>query len=272
MTMPINRIGIVGGGNMAAALAGGLRAGGFDPACITVTDRMPAQLDRLRERFAVNTSTDNLLAVKGADLVILAVKPQDLNDVAKQLAAVVTAQQPLVLSVAAGLRIEAIRRGLAGFERIVRAMPNRPALLGKGVTALYAPPAIDAAARSAVEGVAHAIGNVVWLEREEQMDAVTAVSGSGPAYFFLLIELLEQAATDQGLPADIARTLAVETAYGAGCMARETGADPAALRAEVTSPGGTTAAALAVLENADLRGIFRRAVAAACRRAAELAR
>jgi pyrroline-5-carboxylate reductase len=173
--------------------------------------------------------------------------------------------------VAAGVRIEAIRKNLGGFDRIVRAMPNRPALIGKGITALFAAETVDATARAAVEQVLKAVGSVVWVEREEQMDAVTAVSGSGPAYFFLLIELLEESARELGLSPQIARDLAIQTAYGAGCMAQQSDSDPAQLRIAVTSPGGTTAAALAVLENADLRGIVRRAVAAACRRSSELA-
>jgi pyrroline-5-carboxylate reductase len=273
----MKRIAIVGGGNMASALVGGLVTGtgvgsGFDADRIVVADRMEAPLLKLRKTFGVDTTQDNVLAARGADLVILAVKPQDLPKVAGQLAATVKAQKPVILSVAAGIRVEAISAALEGHPLIVRAMPNRPALLGKGITALFASPAVTATACEAVTEIVRAMGTVVWVEREEQMDAVTAVSGSGPAYFFLLMELLEQAGMDEGLPADIARTLAIETAYGAGCMAHEPNSHPATLRVEVTSPGGTTAAALAVLEKADLRGIVRRAVAAAANRSRELAR
>jgi pyrroline-5-carboxylate reductase len=267
----MKRIAIIGGGNMASALIGGLRASGFDAERIAVADRMESQLARLRQQFGVYTSTDNVTAAHGADLLVLAVKPQDLRAVAAQLASTVRSHRPIVLSVAAGIRTKAIHEALDGHELVVRAMPNRPALLGKGVTALFAPAAVTRAARDAVTEVVRAMGGVVWLEQEEQMDAVTAVSGSGPAYFFLLIEALEQAALEEGLPPHIARTLAMETAYGAGCMAHTPDADPATLRQEVTSPGGTTAAALAVLEKENLRGIVRRAVAAAVRRSKELA-
>jgi pyrroline-5-carboxylate reductase len=270
--MHIDRITFIGGGNMASALAGGLCAAGFDPGAILVTGRSEAGLADLRERFGVGTCTDNVAAVRGAQLVVLAVKPGDIAAVARQIGAAVRAQEPLVLSVAAGIPIAAIDAALGGFRRIVRAMPNRPALLGKGVSALFAAPGVDAGARAAAESTLRSVGAVVWLEQEAQMDAATAVSGSGTAYFFLLIEALEQAAREQGLPAEVARTLAVQTAHGAGCMAQMPAGDPARLRAAVTSPGGTTAAALAVLENADLRGIVRRAVAAARQRAEELSR
>ncbi len=272
MNMQLTRIALIGAGNMAAALIGGLRASGFDPTRIVASDRVPEQLGKLREKFGVGTFVNNVQAVAGANLVILAVKPQHLAAVATELAPAVAAERPIVLSIAAGIRIESIRSWLGGYASIARAMPNRPALLGKGITGLFASAAIDRPARAAVERVLRAVGEVVWVEREELLDAVTAVSGSGPAYFFLLIELLAEAARELGLSAQAARLLAIETAYGAGCMAHEPGSDPAQLRVEVTSPGGTTAAALAVLENADLRGIVRRAVNAAFRRSAELAK
>jgi pyrroline-5-carboxylate reductase len=268
--MPPQKIAVIGAGNMARALIGGLRTAGFDPRLITVADPTPAQLSQVRAQFGVEITADNALAAANAQLIILAVKPQDMHPVVTNLRSVVVRGAPLVLSVAAGVRIDAIVRWLGGFGRVVRAMPNRPALLGRGVTALFAPPLIGAAERTLLEQMLSAVGAVVWLDHEEQMDAVTAVSGSGPAYFFLLIELLEAAARERGLPAEVARRLSVETAYGAAYMAKE-GHDPAQLRAQVTSRGGTTEAALAVLENANLRGIVNGAVAAACRRSAELA-
>ncbi len=270
--MQIDRIAFIGSGNMASALAGGLCAAGFEPADILVTGRSTAQLTELHRNLGVRTTTDNAAAVEDVRLVVLAVKPQDLRTVAMQIGSAVRRQGPLVLSVAAGVRVAAIAEALGGYGHIVRAMPNRPAMVGKGVTVLFATPAVEADARAAVEAVMRTVGATVWLEQEAQMDAATAVSGSGPAYFFLLIEALEAAAREQGLPVEVARQLAVQTAYGAGCMAHEPDADPAQLRAAVTSPGGTTAAALAILENADLRGIVRRAVAAACHRASELSR
>jgi pyrroline-5-carboxylate reductase len=176
-----------------------------------------------------------------------------------------------VISVAAGIRLADLAHWLGEGVAVVRAMPNRPALIGAGITALYAARAVDQSARAAVELVMSGAGATVWLTDESQMDAVTAISGSGPAYFFLLVEALEAAGLDLGLPRETARRLAVETARGAGRMAAESGESPAALREQVTSKGGTTAAALEVLEGAGVRGIFARAVAAAARRSAELA-
>lgn len=175
------------------------------------------------------------------------------------------------MSIAAGIRLADLARWLGGGIPTVRAMPNRPALIGAGVSALVAGAGVTAEDRAAVERLMSAAGATVWLDDESQMDVVTAVSGSGPAYFFLLVEALESAGVELGLPPETARRLAVETARGAGRMAAEAGEAPAVLREQVTSRGGTTAAALEVLANADVRGIFARAVAAAARRSAQLA-
>ena len=176
-----------------------------------------------------------------------------------------------MLSIAAGIRAADIRRWLGGDLGIVRAMPNRPALIGAGISALYAAPDVADAARTLATRLIEAVGSVVWVGIESHLDAVTAVSGSGPAYFFLLIEMLEAAAIAEGLPASVARRLAIDTAAGAAALAQASPDDPATLREQVTSQGGTTAAALAVLEAGDVRGIVARAVAAAARRARELA-
>jgi pyrroline-5-carboxylate reductase len=201
---------------------------------------------------------------------LLAVKPQLLGAVVRSLAAAAAARRPLVISIAAGIRAADIARWAGPAATVVRAMPNRPALLGAGATALFAP-AAPPAARATAARLLEAVGSVLWVEREADLDAVTAVSGSGPAYFFLLIEALEAAAIAEGLAPAAARQLAVATATGAARLAAESGDDPATLRAQVTSKGGTTAAALAVFEAADLRGIVARAVAAARARAGELA-
>jgi pyrroline-5-carboxylate reductase len=177
----------------------------------------------------------------------------------------------VVVSIAAGIRLADLARWLGDGVPTVRAMPNRPALIGAGITALYGGPGVTIDDRVAVERLMAAAGETVWLERESQMDAVTAISGSGPAYFFLLIEALEEAGMALGLPHETARRLAVETARGAGRLAAESGHEPATLREQVTSKGGTTAAALDVLEAGGLRAIVERAVAAAARRSAELA-
>lgn len=275
--MHTQKIALIGAGNMARALIGGLRAAGMDPRGMTVADPVVHRREEVASEYGVRTATNNPDAARNADLIVLAVKPQDITAVLRELQSVVATDQPLVLSVAAGIRTDTLVEALGGYRRVIRAMPNRPALLGRGITALYAPPAVVAEERARIEEVLRAVGHTVWVEREEQMDAVTAVSGSGPAYFFLLMELLEQAARELGLSAQVARKLSIETAYGAACMARGSHdkdpvyGDPAQLRTEVTSRGGTTEAALAVLSDADLRDIVRRAVAAAAQRSAELA-
>jgi len=183
----------------------------------------------------------------------------------------VSESRPLVLSVAAGIPHAALSRWFGARTPVVRTMPNRPALNGFGATGLYAPASVGAAHRALAESIMGAVSATVWVEHESQMDTVTALSGSGPAYFFLFMEALEAAAHERGLPADVAHKLTLETAFGAAQMARESRESLAVLRAQVTSAGGTTAAALAVLEAAGLNGIVARAVAAADRRSAELA-
>ncbi len=270
-TMQICRIAFIGAGNMTRGVIGGLLQSGVDRSMISVADPMPAALDAVRESFGVAVSSHNPEVIRDAQVVILAVKPQDMRDMTLAVQPAIGAHGPLVISVAAGIPIAALARWLRGHRRIVRTMPNRPALLGCGVTALFAEAVVGEPDRSLAQRVLATVGTTVWLEREEQMDAVTAVSGSGPAYFFLLIELLEAAACECGLPPDVARTLSIETAYGAGCLARRRDAEPVLLRAQVTSKGGTTEAALRELESADLRGIVSRAVGAAMRRSREIA-
>ena len=269
--MQAPRIAFIGAGHMARGLIGGLLHSGADPARISAADPVAAALESVHAQFGIEVHAENAAAVRDADVVIVAVKPQDVRDSLLQLAPVVARQRPLVISVAAGIRLAAIRGWLDGYARMVRCMPNGPALIGCGVTALYAEPPVGEADRTLAQGVLGTVGAVVWLEQETQLDAVTAVSGSGPAYFFLLIEALEAAARECGLPAEVARTLSIETAHGAGRLAQRRDASPAELRAQVTSKGGTTEAALRELERADLRGIVSRAVAAAARRAKEMA-
>jgi pyrroline-5-carboxylate reductase len=272
MEAGVMRLAFIGGGNMSTALVGGLLARGAAAAELSVADPSVAQLDRLRREFGVHATTDNVAAVRDADLVVLAVKPQDMATVARGLADEFAARRRIVVSVAAGIRLESLAGWLGRGGPLVRAMPNRPALIGAGITAACASAEVEPGERTSVERVLSAVGPLVWLDDEAQMDAVTAVSGSGPAYFFLLIEALEDAGATLGLPRATARLLAVHTALGAGRMAAESSDPPALLREQVTSRGGTTAAALAVLEAADIRGLVNRAVAAAERRSAELAR
>ena len=256
---------------MSSALVGGLRARGATPADITVADPEAAQRERLQFDFGVQVTADNAAAVRDADLVVLAVKPQQMAEAARSIAAVLASRPRTVVSVAAGIRLDHLRRWLGAGVPVVRTMPNRPALIGAGITAAYADDDVGAAERAAVEQVLSAAGALVWLDEESQMDAVTALSGSGPAYFFLLIESLEDAGVALGLPRATARRLATHTALGSGRMAVEGDEPPAVLRAQVTSKGGTTAAALAVLEAAGVRATFAAALAAAARRSGELA-
>ena len=266
-----NRVAFVGGGNMATGLIGGLIARGTSPAAIVVADPEASQRSRLEHDYGVATVADAPSATVGARTVVLAVKPQQMAQVARSIAGQVAASGALVISVAAGIRLQDLARWLGPGVPLIRTMPNRPALIGAGVTALYAMPGVDAASRQTAETILAACGPTVWVPEEAQLDVVTAVSGSGPAYFFLLIECLEAAGIQLGLDPLTARKLAVETARGAGLMAAAAAEPPAELRAQVTSKGGTTAAALEVLEAAGVRGIFAAAVAAGARRSTELA-
>jgi pyrroline-5-carboxylate reductase len=263
-------IAFIGGGNMARGLVGGLTARGVPSDRIVVADPLPAQLDALRTGYGVRVTSDNKAAVRDADIVVLAVKPQELRGVVTSIESELRSRSPLVISVAAGVRSTAIQQWTGGLP-VVRCMPNRPALQGHGITALYATPDVDAEQRRIAEELMAAVGSTFWLKLESDMDVVTAVSGSGPAYFFLLIEMLEEAARSLGLPPDVSRKLATETAFGSGSMAREATESAAVLRQQVTSKGGTTEAALHHLEANGVRQLFMEAVAAAARRSAQLA-
>jgi pyrroline-5-carboxylate reductase len=267
----IRRLAFIGGGNMAAALIGGLTKRGLPSERIVVADPSHAQLQRLVRDYGIKSAADNATAVAGAEVVILAVKPQQMRAVALALSPHLAAAKPLLMSVAAGIPHAALARWFGAHIAVVRTMPNRPALNGFGATGLYAPSGVGAAHRALAESIMAAVSATVWVEHESQMDTVTALSGSGPAYFFLFMEALEAAAHERGLPNDIAHKLTLETAFGAAQMARQSNESLAQLREQVTSQGGTTAAALAVLDAAGLRAIVAHAVAAADRRSAELA-
>ena len=262
----------IGGGNMSKALIGGLLAHGTASPAIWVADPNAAQREQLRTTYpAAHVTDDNQVAAHNAPVWILAVKPQYVKGVALALAPLAAECSPLVISVAAGIRATDLQRWLGPRAAIVRSMPNRPALVGAGVTALFAHGAVEPRHRATAQGVMAAVGSVVWVDSDSDIDAVTAVSGSGPAYFLRLIELMTDTGASLGLSPAVAQTLAIETALGAAKLAHESGRPPAELRAEVTSPGGTTAAALAVMEAADLRGIVERAMAAAKHRAGAMA-
>ena len=263
------RIGFVGGGNMARSLVGGLVARGADARSIAVAEPQEALRDALARDFGVRTSADNAEAVRASDVVVLAVKPQVMKAVCVALSPAL-ADGALVVSIAAGVRIAQFERWLGAGRAIVRAMPNTPALVGEGIAGLVANAQVTAAQREAAQSILEAAGRVAWIEREALMDAVTAVSGSGPAYFFLLIETLEAAAIEQGLPGAIARELVLQTALGAARMARDSSEPPSTLRERVTSPGGTTAAALDAFAAGGLRELVAAAVARATERGREL--
>ncbi len=264
---------IIGAGNMGRALVGGLVRRDADPSAIGVGESSEAARASLQREFGVRASADNRAALAGAQVVVLAVKPQDAAGVVRALAPELGASRAVVISVMAGIELAALQRWCGQGVPLVRAMPNRPAILGAGATAVYAPPEVGAGERTLAERALSAVGSVVWLQRESDLDVVTALSGSGPAYFFLLAELMADAAVGLGLEPAAARALAVGTLYGAGALAHSSDGDLARLRAEVTSRGGTTEAALRVLAgNQGLEAIVQRALAAAAQRSRELAR
>ncbi|WP_440996446.1 pyrroline-5-carboxylate reductase [Arhodomonas sp. SL1] len=263
-------IAFIGGGNMARSLVGGLIADGYPATRIRVADPDEGKREELAGRFGVAVFADNTTAVDGADAVVLAVKPQVIRVVAEGLAQPLQGGGTLVISIAAGVREADLSRWLGGGLPVVRAMPNTPALVQTGATALYANEHVTAAGRDLAESLLRAVGVTEWLTDEALMDVVTALSGSGPAYFFLLMEMMEEAGTDLGLPRDKARLLTLETAIGAARMALESDETPARLRHRVTSPNGVTEAAVNALESGDIRGLFRRALGAGSDRAGEL--
>lgn len=261
----------IGGGNMGGALVRGLIARGLAPQSIRVGEALEARRVALAEELGVRVSADNRETVEGADVVVLAVKPQDMAMTVRPLAPAFARRPPLVVSIAAGIRVSDISGWCGAGIAVVRAMPNRPALNGAGATAIYAPAGLAAAHRQLAEEVLGAVGTTVWVPDEPALDVVTALSGSGPAYFFLLAELMTEAAVKLGLPHDSAQELAIQTLFGSGRMARDSDGDLARLRAEVTSKGGTTEAALRVFDGANLRGIVAAALQAATDRGREMA-
>ena len=266
--MGSNDVTFIGGGNMGRSLVAGLIASGHRPQEIRVSEPR-AQAREAFDALGVQTTSANSTAVEGAAVVVLAVKPQVLAAVLRELGSIESHQ--LVISIAAGVPLAELGRMTARGQPIVRCMPNTPALLGAGITALCANAAVGESERARAQTILGAVGKTLWVEREAELDAVTAVSGSGPAYFFYLMEAMVRAGTALGLAEETARVLTVETAYGAARMARENDLAPAALRAQVTSPGGTTERALAILDAADFGAIIDRALAGAAARSQELA-
>jgi len=255
---------------MGRALLGGLLRSGTRAEHLSAAEILPAGRAELARELGISALADAQAAIAGAAVVVVAVKPQEVRAVLTPLADALRRAQPLVISVVAGLRTPEIESWCPGVA-VMRAMPNRAALIGAGATGLYAPASISPAQRTLAEEVMSTVGEVVWVETEEALDVVTALSGSGPAYFFLLAELMAEAAEQLGLATTTAQRLAVATLRGSGLMLQSPDADLAQLRAQVTSPGGTTQAALEAFQRADLRGSVRRALAAATQRSREMA-
>lgn len=262
-----NNITFIGGGNMATAIIGGLIADGLPAAFIEVVDVSPETCARLTRQFGIKAHT-SLEQAQLHPLVVLAVKPQQLPDAAKRLGP--RLREHLVVSIAAGVRLGDLSRWLGGHARLVRSMPNTPAMVGAGIAGLFAGAEVGAEQRSRAESILRAVGAVVWVKDEGELDWVTALSGSGPAYVFYFIEALEDAGIQAGLSAETARRLALHTLFGAAKLALEAGEDPSVLRAKVTSRGGTTERALASLQADGFMDMIARAVNAAAARSKEL--
>ena len=264
------RIGFIGGGNMAKALISSLFASGHNIDRVQVADPGTAARDYLRKRWPVTCYERAADAIKGMDAIVLAVKPQVLPLVLDEIQDLVTDGQ-LIISIVAGIPTSLIAAHLKSKPPIVRTMPNTPALIGLGITGMYARVNCTLAQRELAQNLMESAGEVVWLDRENLLDVVTAVSGSGPAYFYYLIESLRNAGTRLGLPAEVAAKLALHTAHGACAMAVQSDLDVAELRQQVTTPGGTTEAAIAQLDDGNFEELIDSAITAATRRGQELA-
>ena len=261
-------IAFVGGGNMARALIGGLIANGFPRASLAVAEILADSREGLRRDFGIKVSADPADVVIAADTIVLAVKPQQMHPVASALRPLLSAQ--LIISIAAGIRSDDLTRWLGGYGRVVRVMPNTPALVRSGVSGLFAREEVTAAERERAQAILNAVGETLWVDSDEMIDAVTAVSASGPAYVFYFIEAMRKAALEMGFDAEIAQRMVLGTFAGAVKLAQSSGEDVGMLRERVTSKGGTTEQALLRMEADDVATHIRAAVHAACIRAAEL--
>jgi pyrroline-5-carboxylate reductase len=265
------KIAFIGGGNMAAALIAGLANKLTAGANIHVADPNADALARLHQLYGVTTAAATGAAVGAADVIVLAVKPQSMREVAAQLLPFIdAARAPLIVSIAAGIRGADLSRWLGGHGAIVRCMPNTPALIGQGITGMVAMPGVSAAQTRAADDILRAVGPTVWLDDESQIDAVTAVSGSGPAYVFYFIEAMQQAAEEMGLSAEQGKQLALATFTGAAQLALQSREPVALLRERVTSKGGTTYAALTSMESSGVKAAIIAAMKAAAARGKEL--
>ena len=265
------KIAFIGGGNMAKSLIGGLINKGFSSRYICVSDPVKENLDQLNRKFGIATALDNSIAAKDVDLMVLCVKPQILESVCKELQASLN-QMPPVISIVAGIPLSLLMDWLGEDTPIIRCMPNTPALVQSGATGMFANQKVDKKLRNLAEEIFNAVGLCCWLEKEEDIDLVTAVSGSGPAYFFLFMEAMEKVAIDLGLDQEISRKLVIQTVSGAAKMAVESDMNPTELRTCVTSPGGTTEKAVNAFLEGNIIGLFNKAMSKALERATEMAK
>jgi pyrroline-5-carboxylate reductase len=270
--MNIQKIGFIGGGNMASSLLSGLIASGHSPQHLWVSDINPDTLKALAQNLNVNTSTSNDTVINEVDVVVLAVKPQTLSSVAKSAAALIQQKKSLVVSIAAGINQHSLSQWLGADTAIVRCMPNTPALVLTGATALHANTKVTVEQRNLAENILRSVGIALWVKDESELDAVTAVSGSGPAYYFLLMEAMEKAALELGLSEVTARLLVQQTALGAAKIALESPESPEQLRKRVTSPGGTTQRAIETFEQGGFTELVSKALHAARDRSIEMSK
>ncbi|SJM92980.1 Pyrroline-5-carboxylate reductase [Crenothrix polyspora] len=270
LTMHTHKIGFIGGGNMATSLISGLIASGHPAELIFVSDINPDTLATLSSSLNINTSVDNTVVLNAVDIVVLAVKPQILKAVATAAASIVQQKNLLVVSIAAGISQTSLSNWLGNNTAIVRCMPNTPALVLTGATALHANSHVSNEQRDTAESILRAVGITLWVDNESDLDAVTAVSGSGPAYYFLLMEAMEKVAIDLGLTESTARLLVQQTALGAAKIALESSESPQQLRERVTSPNGTTQRAIETFEQGGFTDLVARALHAARDRSIEM--
>jgi pyrroline-5-carboxylate reductase len=267
-----SKIAFIGAGNMSSAIIGGLVAKGFNPKHIIATATRQASLDKVATIASVNTTLDNHHAIAQADVVVLGVKPQVMKSVCQELAPTIQAHKPLVISLAAGLKIESFEQWLGEGLAIVRCMPNTPSLVQCGASGLFGNEAVSREQKNIATDMMAAVGITLWVNEESGIDAVTAVSGSGPAYYFLVMEAMQAAGEKLGLPAEVAKQLTLQTALGAATMASQSDLDAAELRHRVTSPGGTTEQAILSLQADGLERMFEKAMTACKNRAIGMAK
>jgi len=259
----------IGGGNMATSLIGGLVEKGYPATALTVSEPLKENCTRLSDQFGINTTDDNAIACRTADVIVLAVKPQVMKQVAASLAGSLN-HRPLIISIAAGISMDALASWLGTDLPIVRCMPNTPALVQTGAAGLFANANVSSIQKQLAGDILDAVGISCWLSEEADIDAVTALSGSGPAYYFLIMEIMEQIGVELGLSSAVARQLTLQTALGAAKMALDSDVDAGELRRRVTSPGGTTQRAIETFQQGDLKALFRQAMNGAVLRAQEM--